>query len=133
MEHPNIALVQGLYAAYMQGDRDAVRAALEPDIRWHNSGFDPTSGTLEGPDAVLAYLMGENHMEDYSLEVTDMLASDERVAIVARTTGRLGERRLVNDFVQLMHIRDGRVHEMFNYYWDQRAVAEAFAAAAATA
>jgi len=133
MPHANIELVQRVYGAYMQGDREAVRAAFDPGIRWHNSGYDPTAGTLDGPDAVLAYLMGENHMEDYRLEVIDMLASDERVAVVAKTSGRIGDRALVNQFVQLLHLRDGRVVEVWNYNWDQRGLAEAFAAVEAIA
>ena len=133
MPHANIELVQRVYGAYMQGDRDAVRAAFDPGIRWHNSGYDPTAGTLDGPDAVLAYLMGENHMEDYRLEVIDMLASDERVAVVAKTSGRIGDQALVNQFVQLLHLRGGRVVEVWNYNWDQRGLAEAFAAVAAAA
>jgi len=133
MPHANIELVQRVYGAYMQGDRDAVRAAFDPGIRWHNSGYDPTAGTLDGPDAVLAYLMGENHMEDYRLEVIDMLASDERVAVVARTSGRIGDQALVNQFIQLLHLRGGRVVEVWNYNWDQRGLAEAFAAVAAAA
>jgi len=68
--------------------------------------------------------MGENHMEDYSLEVVDMLASDERIAIIARTSGRRGTERIVNDFVQVIRLADGRVSEVWNYYWDQRAIAE---------
>ena len=133
MPHANVELVQRVYGAYMRGDREAVRAAFDPGIRWHNSGYDPTAGTLDGPDAVLAYLMGENHMEDYRLEVIDMLASDERVAVVAKTSGRICDQALVNQFVQLLHLRDGRVVEVWNYNWDQRGLAEAFAAVAAIA
>jgi ketosteroid isomerase-like protein len=124
MSHPNLALVQSVYAAFAAGDRDRVVAAFDPDVRWHNSGSDPTSGTLVGVDAVMDYLMGENHMDEYQLDVTDMLASDERVAVVARTSGRRGDRRIVNDFVQLLRVREGRVVEVHNYTWDQRAVAE---------
>jgi len=124
MQHPNIELVQGLYAAYMGGDRERVAAAFAPDVRWHNSGYDATSGTLVGVEPILGYLMGENHVEDYSLEVVDMLASDERVAIIARTSGRRGTERIVNDFVQVIRLSDGRVSEVWNYYWDQRALAE---------
>jgi len=124
MTHPNVELVQSVYGAYMGGDRDAVFAAFDPNVRWHNSGFDPTSGTLAGVDAVMDYLMGENHMDDYRLDVTDILASDERVAVVARTSGRRGDQRLVNDFVQLIRVHDGRIVEVHNYTWDQRAVAE---------
>ena len=125
MEHPNIDLVRRVYAAYMTDDRGAVSAQFAPDVRWHNSGFDATSGDLEGVDQVLAYLFAQDHLEDYRLEVTDMLASDERVAVVARTSGRRGDRTIANDFVQLIRIEGGRVAEVWNYNWDQRALAEA--------
>jgi ketosteroid isomerase-like protein len=124
VQHPNIDLVQGLYAAYMQGDRDAVAAAMAPDILWHNSGFDATAGTFAGPDAILEYLMGGNHIEDYSLAVTDVLASDTRVAVVATTTGRLGDVAVRNDFVQVIRVADGRVAEVHTFNWDQQALAE---------
>ena len=123
MTHPNINLVQGLYAAYLAGDRERLVAAFAPDIRWHNSGYDATSGTYEGPAAVLDYLMGENHMEDYALTVVDLLASEERVAVIARTTGRRATERIVNDFVQVLRIDGERVVEVWNYNWDQRALA----------
>jgi len=124
MQHPNIDLVQGLYAAYMSGDRERVVAAFAPDVRWHNSGYDATAGTLDGVPAVLEYLMGENHVDDYALEVVDILASDERVAVIARTFGRRGTQRIVNDYVQVVRLERDRVSEVWNYYWDQRALAE---------
>ena len=34
--------------------------------------------------------------------------------------------QVVNDFVQVVRIASGRVAEVWNYYWDQRAIAEAF-------
>ena len=63
-------------------------------------------------------------MDDYGLEVVDMLASDERVAVIARTSGRRGTQRIVNDFVQVVRLVEDRVSEVWNYYWDQRAPAE---------
>jgi ketosteroid isomerase-like protein len=68
--------------------------------------------------------MADNHMDDYALDVVDMLGSDDRVAVVARTTGRRGDARIQNDFIQLIEIRDGRIVEVWNYVWDQRAIAE---------
>jgi len=130
VEHPNIDLVRGVYAAYLSGDRDTLATRFEPSIRWHNSGFDATSGDLEGIDEVFGYLFADNHLEDYGLDVVDILASDERVAVIARTSGRAGDRTLTNDFVQVIRIADGRVREVWNYNWDQRALAEAFPVAA---
>jgi ketosteroid isomerase-like protein len=124
MNHPNIDLVLGVYGAFMSGDRDAVLAALAPDIRWHNSGHDPSAGTLEGPAAVLEHLLGDDHMEDYRLDVVDILASDSRVAIIAAASGRRGDTPFTNEFVQIARVEDGRVAEVWNYYWDQRALAD---------
>ena len=124
MDHPNIDLVRRAYAAYLSGDRATIDAVFDADLVWHNSGFDATSGDRHGIDDVLAYLWADNHLEDYQLEVVDMLASDERVAVIARTSGRRGDQVIVNDFVQVVLIGDGQVVEVWNYYWDQRAIAE---------
>ena len=130
MQHPNIDFVQGLYGAYMSGDSERVAAAFSPDVRWHNSGFDALAGTLTGVPAVLDYLLGQDHLEDYRLDVVDLLASDERVAVVARSSGQHDGKDVQNDFIQLIHLVDGRVNEVWNYVWDQRAIAAVFPAVA---
>ena len=63
--------------------------------------------------------MGTDHVEDYALAVVDILASDERVAVIARTTGRIGGQGIANDFVQVIRVDGGRVSEVWNYNWDQ--------------
>src|SRR4051812_13972451 len=123
MTHPNIDLVGGLYGAYMSGDRDGVLAKLSPDVVWRNSGPDEEANTVRGPEAVLEYLLGEDHMDDYQLDVVDMLASDDRVAIVAATSGRRGDTRITNEFVQVITLSDGLVTDVRNFYWDPAAVA----------
>jgi uncharacterized protein len=126
VEHPNIDLVRRAYGAYMAGDTATMTDVFEPDLTWHNSGFDANAGDLHGLEDVFAYLFSADHLEDYRLEVTDMLASDDRVAVVARTSGRRGETPVVNDYIQLIRIEAGRIAEVWNYNWDQRALAEVF-------
>jgi uncharacterized protein len=123
MQHPNIALVQSLYAAFMRGDGGVIAASLAPDVRWHSSGTDETSGTFLGVPAVLGHLLGGNHMDEFSLEVVDLLASDERVAVVARSSGRRAAHTIANDFVQVLRIAEGVVVEVWDYKWDQKALA----------
>jgi len=130
MEHPNIDLVRRVYASYLPGDREAMATLIAPDVRWHNSGFDANSGDLAGIDEVFGYLFADNHLDDYRLEVVDMLASEQRVAVIARTSGRRGDQAIVNEFVQVIRIDDDRIVEVWNYNWDQRALAEAFPVAA---
>src|SRR5262249_54222208 len=130
VKNPNIELVERVYGAFMTGDSETVAAAFSPAVRWSISGWGPGTGTLEGVPAVLAHLFEAGDVEDYRLEVLDMLASDERVAVLARTSGRRGDRTIVNDYVQLVRVVDGRVVEVCNYNWDQRAMAEFMAAPA---
>ena len=130
MDHPNIDLVRRAYAAFLSGDRSVLEDTFAPDIRWHQSGFDATSGDYVGFDAVLGHLWADDHLEDFGMEVIDMLANDDRVVVIARSTGRVGERWMTNDFVQVIRIEGGRVVEAWVYQWDQRATAEAFPVAA---
>jgi ketosteroid isomerase-like protein len=122
--HPNIDLVTKLYGAFMTGDGEIIGAAMSPDITWHNSGSDPTAGELHGVPAVLDYLGADDHMDDYALDVVDMLASETRVAIIARASGRRGDQRFTNEFVQVILVDDGVVTEVWNYNWDQAGMAE---------
>lgn len=124
MDHPSIDLVQRLYAAFGSGDLDAVTAAMSPDIRWHNSGTDWTAGTLEGIPAVLTYLTADDHVAESTRDVVDILASDARVAVIAHGTARRGDTWQDLDVVQVLRVEDGRVAEVWNYLWDQHAIAE---------
>ena len=65
--------------------------------------------------------MGTNQVEDYSLSVIDMPASDERVAVIARTSGRIGPKNIANEFVHVIRIVDGHILEVWNYNWGQPA------------
>jgi ketosteroid isomerase-like protein len=124
MDHPNIDLIQRLYAAFGSGDLDAVTTAMSPDIRWHNSGTDWTAGTLEGIPAVVGYLTADNHVAESTRDVLDILTSDERVAVVARGRARRGDTWQDLDVVQVLRVEDGRVAEVWNYFWDQNGIAE---------
>ncbi|HEX2680771.1 MAG TPA: nuclear transport factor 2 family protein [Candidatus Dormibacteraeota bacterium] len=124
MKHPNIDLVERLYAAYLSGSREAIAAACSPDVQWNMSGYGEGSGTVIGIPAVLDYLYADKHMDDYAVEVSDMLASDTQVAVVARSSGRRGQRTIVNDYVQLFTLEGSRIVSVHTYNWDQRGLAE---------
>lgn len=123
MADPDIELVQHLYAAFGSGDLAAVTAAMSPDIRWHNSGTDWTAGTLEGIPAVVGYLTANDHATESSRDVIDILASDERVAVIAHGRARRGDTWQDLDVVQVLRVEDGRVTEVWNYFWDQHGIA----------
>ncbi|MBD3941437.1 nuclear transport factor 2 family protein [Microbacterium sp. NEAU-LLC] len=126
----NIEIVQQLYGAFMQGDIDGVRDRLSADVEWREPAYQGDGGAYTGPDDVIAHLFeGEPVVEDYRLEIVDMLASDHRVAIVAATSGTRDGRPLTNEYIQLVTIADGRVSAVRNYCWDPQALREFFAPA----
>ena len=90
-------------------------------------GVDQRLAVLEAPGMRVPRTSAD--LEDVGQR--SMLASDQRVAIIARTTGRLGSQRLENDFVQVMRFDGETVSEVWNYNWDQQALAAAMPATAA--
>ena len=121
MTHPNIELVARLFTAFASGDSEAIASGMSPEIRWHSSGFDGTAGDYVGIPAVLAYLHGEDHAPQTQMRVLDVLASDDRAALVARTSAADGTKSLDDEWVLLLHLVDGMVDEAWTYKWDQRA------------
>lgn len=123
----NIEIVQQLYGAFMQGDLEGVRALLSPDVHWREPDYQGDGGEYSGPDDVIAHLFeGEPLVEDYRMDIVDMLESEQRVAIVAATSGIRDGRPITNEYIQLVTIDDGRVSAVRNYCWDPAALRELF-------
>ena len=130
----NIEVVQALYAAYAGGDPDALRGRLQDDVVWREPDYQGDGGSYRGRDAVVAHLFeGEPLVDDYRLDVVDMLASEQRVAIVATTSGTRNGRPVSNDFVQVIRVDGGKVCEVRNYLWDPQGLRDAMAPATETA
>lgn len=70
-------------------------------------------------------LEGEPLVENSRLDVVDMPASEQRVAIVAVTSGTRNGRTITNEFVQVVTLRDDKVSEVRNYLWDPQALPDA--------
>jgi ketosteroid isomerase-like protein len=124
-----LEVVQQVLAAFAVGDRQTVGTLLSPNIVWRQSGPAPLGAEFHGVEAVLDHILGEDHIDDYHLEVHDLLSSPTRAAMVATTTGRLGGEPLVNEFVSLIQVGDdGLIHSVDSYTWDQTGIAAQLAA-----
>lgn len=122
----NIEIVQSLYAAFAAGDREGIRAGLSEDVQYREPNYTGDGGVYVGRDAVIAHLLeGDPLVEDYHLDVVDMLASEQRVAIVAVTSGVRGGQAIRNEFVQVMTLEGDQVSAVRNYMWDPQALREA--------
>jgi ketosteroid isomerase-like protein len=74
-------------AAAKRGDWDTAFGYFADDIVIHIPGRSPLAGDRYGKDAAIGYIQAiRNHYRDgeIELELIDMLASDERVALLVR-------------------------------------------------
>jgi ketosteroid isomerase-like protein len=126
MAHPNEEIVRRGYEAFLSGDMAAMDELLADDIVWHAPGHNQMAGDFRGKEAVMAQfakvfeLTGGN----FQLEMHDVLANDEHVVVLARATGKIGDRTLDDRGVQLFHVKDGKATEQWLYPGDQHATDE---------
>ena len=90
-EHANASLVRRLFTAFERKDAFALRGFFAEDAVWQVGGL--TDGT-------------------YTSRLIDVLASDERAAVLYRATGRREGRELDIDQLLLFTLRDGVVTEV---------------------
>jgi ketosteroid isomerase-like protein len=126
-EHPNAALVRGLFEAFAARDGLAVAAALADDVVWRLGGSSPMAGEYRGRRAVVRFLGSTTALTDgtYRSELLYALADDEHAVAVYRATGKRGEDSIDIVQVLLCEVRDGHLVDVTAVPTDQAAF-EAF-------
>ncbi len=120
MSHPNEDVVRAGFAAFAQGDPDALRQYFAPDIRWHFPGRSPLAGDHHGMDQVMEFvgrlsgLSGGTH----SIELHDVIGNDEHVVALHTTRAERGGKKLEVNAAQIFHVRDGKVTEAWTQHAD---------------
>jgi ketosteroid isomerase-like protein len=118
-------------AAARRGDWETGAAFFADDIRIHIPGRSALAGEHRGRDVARRYIetaraLSRGH--DVEIEVEDMLASDERVAVLVRerfhTDGEPVDIRRCNVY----RWRDGEIAEIWIFEADQYAVDALFGA-----
>ena len=111
----NAAALRKGYDAFSRGDMDALRNELfSPDIVWHQGGRNQTSGEYRGADAVIGLFGKLFQLTDgtFRVELHDVLASDEHVVALGRTTGqRAGKTIQHGEYSHVCHFRDDKLTE----------------------
>jgi uncharacterized protein len=116
-DHPNLARMREGYTAYSKGDLAAMTELLREDVRWHEPGDGPLSGTYEGPQAIFGMFGHSMELMENSLRVepVQMCADDEHGTALVRFTAHRGDRHLDTLVAQVFRFDgDGRVAEFWN-------------------
>jgi uncharacterized protein len=127
---PAVDVMRQYLAAVRAQDWPAALALVADDVTIHVPGRSDLAGEHRGRDAFMAYIetvLARVHAAQVEVELVDMLASEERVALVVRE-------RFTRDDDEVLEIRRANVYtvrgdrivEIWIFEADQYAVDELF-------
>jgi ketosteroid isomerase-like protein len=125
-EHPNVTRIKDMFAAFATGDSAVLNDVFAEDLLWHEGGRNQLSGDYRGREAVFGFFgkFMEATQGSFRLDVHAVLADDEHgVALVVISASR-GGRSITVNAVDVMHLRDGKVAEVWTVPADQYAFDE---------
>jgi uncharacterized protein len=119
-EIPSKTVVLEYVEALQRGDIDAVRDSFAEQATWWLPGELPLSGTWRGRDQILdEFLAGAMQYYDpdsVSIEVTNVVAEGEQVALEWITRGRTASGTDYENFYSAIFVvRGGRIHAVREY------------------
>lgn len=115
-EHPTANLIRGGYQAFGTGDMAALDALFADDVVWHVSGRSSMAGDFKGKQQVFAQfgLLMERTGGTFALELHDIIGGDGHTVALATATANREGRQLNARNVDIFHVVDGRVTEMWS-------------------
>jgi uncharacterized protein len=123
--HPNEDIVRRLFDAFASNDLPAIDALLADEVVWNAPGRGAHAGRREGKQALFEGMGRLGEMTGGTLrgEIHDVLASDEHAVVLQTTRGeRDGRAPLQDREVLVVHVRDGRVVEVWEHPGDPYAM-----------
>lgn len=123
MAHPNEELIRGAFGAFSRGNLQAVEELFDEDIVWHVPGRGPRAATYRGKHEVLGFLRQSKEMTGgtFRLDLHDVVANDEHGVALVVVRAESGGNTLEDRGVNVMHMRDGKVTEVWIHAGDQSA------------
>jgi ketosteroid isomerase-like protein len=131
MSHPNVILVQNLYAAFISGRIDTIIAALTLDVDWQVNGRRkdfPTLGVWRGPQEIQQFFAAVGEHEAFSdLSPKEFHAASDKVFVLGHYAGAVRKTgcKIDSDWLHVFTIRGGKVAQ-FREFTDTAQFADAF-------
>jgi ketosteroid isomerase-like protein len=120
-EHPNAQLVRRLFEAFAARDAATVGQLIPDDAVWRFPGrVGGLAGEHRGRDAIIRFLTQALTLTNgtFSIELTDVTASDGYAVALFTGHGKRGDRQLNNPTCLKIRIRDGQLEEFDEFVWD---------------
>ncbi len=123
-DHLNADLIRNAYDAFLKRDTATLENLFAEDAVWHAAGTSPLSGDYRGRDAVLSLFrnVGELSGGTFQIDVHTVMADEEHGVALTLSTARRGDKRLSAQSVNVFHVRDGKITEVWQASEDQPAI-----------
>lgn len=125
--HEDLDVIKQFFSYAKSGERHRVPELWSDDIVLHYGGDNPISGTYRGRAEVGSAYRKMAELTDGTfgvVELHDMLASDDHVVVLARVGAERQGHRLEWTGIDVYHVADGRIQEIWIHVTDQYAVDE---------
>jgi hypothetical protein len=105
------------YEAFQKGDLALFDGVLAEDCVWHVPGRGSLAGEKKGRKATVEYYGQLAALSDgtVSVELHDVLANDDHVVGLHRTSARRGDKSYETTETIVFHVRGGRVTEAWEH------------------
>jgi hypothetical protein len=122
-DHPHAVLMRRALQAFQTGDMPVLEELFHPDVRWHVPGRSPVSGVHAGRAAFFAFLgrLMEISGGTFKVDNRAVLADDEGGVFVDQVSAQRDGRALDLSLLLRVLIRDGRIVEGFDHFYDTAA------------
>jgi uncharacterized protein len=115
-EHANVTLVREGFDAFQKGDMGWIEEHLADDVVWHVGGNSKWSGAYEGKANVLDFFARQAQATGAppSVDIHDVLGNDDHVVALRSASATAQDGSSAEwKYVQVFHVRDGRVTEVW--------------------
>ena len=126
MAHPNEAIARSATEALSKRDMEGFLSHHADDVVVHFPGRGPMAGDHRGKDGVAQMFQRQMQILDSPPEIDthDVLASDDHAVVLNKVRASRGGKTLEQQQVVVMHIRDGKIAEIWLQFSDQQAMDE---------
>jgi ketosteroid isomerase-like protein len=126
MAHPNEEIARSATEALSKRDMEGFLSHHADDIVVHFPGRGPMAGDHRGKDGVAQMFQQQMQILDAppELETHDILASDDHAVVLNRVRATRGGRILEQQQVVVMHIKGGKIAEVWLQFSDQQGMDE---------
>jgi uncharacterized protein len=116
-DHPNVQLMQKVYAAFGVGDVETAGSYWTEDAVHHYPGHSPLSGEHKGLAESISFANKIFELTDgnLSMDVLEIGASDNHAFALLQTRYERKGRVLEMPFVNVARIEDGLIAEFWTY------------------